>query len=109
MSAITVPGSGGNTKGRHALTGAQLEIVLRAAHCALAASGLEITPSKVNRIVRRFSKTLARARLTFHEFLTNEANRTRIALLDPELRYVLPYFDPIGEKAVNHVMHERGY
>lgn len=108
---------GGTTTGRQALTGVQLEMMLRAAHTALAQCGIDITPMKVNRIVRNFAKALARTGKTFHEFLCDEANATdaqrHLLLLNPEWAKVIAYTDPTGEKAVNNVMHSasrgRGY
>lgn len=100
--------SGGTTTRTNALTGKQLNLVLRAAHRALSANGDTISPSRVNRIVRRFSKALARADVTFHEFLTDEANRKLVVMIDPELAPILPFWrDPVGEKATNNVMRER--
>lgn len=100
-------GAGGDTTGRKALAGSQLELIIRAAHKALADSDIAITPMKTNRIVRRFEQALRRSRMTFHEFLTDEANRDRIKMKDPLLSRVLSYADPTGERAVNNVMRQR--
>jgi hypothetical protein len=101
---------GGTTKGRHALTGNQIQLVIAAAHAALAEHGEDIGPSKVTRLVRRFSKVLVRNNLTFDEFLANQAHKRRLMLTDPDLALVFAYaMDPEGEKAVNHVMRERGW
>jgi hypothetical protein len=104
---MATPRSGGTTTRSNALTGSQIELVTRAAHKALSVSGIEIGPSKVARIVRRFAKTLARSRLTFHEFLADAANRRRLLLRDPDLARVVAYLDPVGETAVNNVLRER--
>jgi hypothetical protein len=107
-SAIAPP-PGGSTTARTALTGNQIQLVIAAAHKALSASNIEIGPYKVNKIVRRFTKALVRSRLTFHEFLSDQASQRRLLLRDPELASVIAYVDPTGEKAVNHVLHQRGY
>lgn len=101
---------GGTTKGRHALTGNQMQLVIVAARTALSEHDEEIGPSKVNHLVRRFSKVLVRNDLTFDEFLSNQACKRRLMLTDPELARVFAYFmDPVGERAVNNVMTERGW
>lgn len=99
---------GGTTTGRQALTGSQMELMLRAAHHALAAADVVIGPSKVARIVRRFGVAVSRRGQTFHEFLTNEANLTpsqqRRVFANPDLARCIAYLDPTGETAVNNVM-----
>jgi hypothetical protein len=80
-----------------------------AAHRALTDSGEEISPCKVNRIVRRFAKALVRSRLTFYEFLDNKANQ-RWVRGDPVLVRTIRYCDdPTGEKAARNVDRERGW
>jgi hypothetical protein len=110
MSRSAQPRIGGTAKGRVALTGNQLQLVIAAAHKALTASDIEIGPSRVARIVRRFSKALARSHTTFDEFITAEGFQRRLKWEDPELACVFAYLmDPVGESAVNHVMKERGW
>jgi hypothetical protein len=101
---LNVPGG---TTTRNALTGQQIEMVTRAAHKALAERGEQIGPSKIARVIRRFGHALNRSRMTFHEFLCNEANRPRLLLQDPELVRVIAYLDPTGETAVNNVLRQR--
>ncbi len=98
------PRAGGTTTRDNALTGSQIQLVLRAAHAALAASGIDVGPSKVTKVVRRFSHALKRSGLTFHEFLTDQANHRRLILIDPELARVIAYADPTGETAVRNVI-----
>ncbi|ORX08074.1 hypothetical protein AWC30_03965 [Mycolicibacillus trivialis] len=82
--------------------------MVTAAHKALADADVEIGPSKVARIVRRFGRAADQHGMTFHEFLTNEANLTpaqrRSVVGHPELARVIAYADPTGETAVNRVM-----
>lgn len=99
--------TGGTTTGRDALTREQLQHVIAAAHKALVASDIEIGPSRVARLVHRFKHALRKSRMTFHEFLTDEANRDRIMMKDPELARVLSYADPTGERATNNVMRQQ--
>lgn len=100
--------TGGNTTGRQALTGSQLEAAVRAAHKVLADCGVTIGPSRVAKIVRRFSTAIARHGMTFHEFLSDEANLTSVQrhtiIGHPEWFRVIAYADPTGETAVNNVL-----
>jgi hypothetical protein len=100
--------AGGSTKSRQALTATQLNLVIAAAHKALCSLEFEVSPSKINHLVRRFSKALVRSRMTFHEFLSAQANG-RVRIADPDLVRVIAYLDTTGETAVNHVMRERGF
>lgn len=104
-SAPTLNRTGGNTTGRNALAGRQLELVIRAAHAALLdkAPDEQVSVSKVNRMVRRFSDELRRSRQTFHGFLIDEANRN-----NPIVRFIT-YNDPTGTKASRNVDRERGW
>ncbi len=91
-----------------ALTGAQLELMTRAAHTALSECDVVVGPSKVARLVRRFGKALSRNGVTFHEFLGREVRLTseqRHRLLGhPEWARVIAYSDPTGEEATNRAM-----
>lgn len=109
MSTQVVPRPPGvTTTGRPALTGSEIALVLRAAHKALAESApdAEVSPSKVNRIVRRFAKELARSGMTFGVFLDNKANQ-RWMRGDPILLCTISYLDPTGDKAARNVDRER--
>lgn len=103
--------SGGSTDTIH--TGSHIEKAIRAAHKALNSCGIDISPSKVNRIVRRFAANAKRHGLTFHEFLTDAANLTPKQrgqiLTDPDLARVIAYLDPVGEEAVSRVLAARGF
>ena len=83
------------------------ELVLRAAHAAIAASGEDVSPRKINRIVQRFWAALSRQHITFHEFLLNETARNRVYAADNGLRCLRGYLDPTGQKAVNRVMRQQ--
>lgn len=102
------PAPGGTTTGRYALTGNQLEAMTRAAHAALVECDVVVGPSKVARLVRRFSSAIAKTGVTFHEFLSGEVRLTseqRHRLLrNPDWSRAIAYCDPTGETAVNNVM-----
>jgi hypothetical protein len=107
-SAPTLNGTGGCLPRRNALTGLQLEMVISAAQRALSDEGRDITPSRVAKIVQRFTEALHGSRLGWCEFLEAKRNQ-RWLRGDPVLVRVVSYLDPTGEKAVNRVMRERGW
>ena len=102
--------SGGSTS---AEAKSQNELRVRAAHTVLLHCGVELSHSKIRRLVRRFETSVERNGWTFHEFLFNAANLTedqrRGVMCHPTLARLLSYCDPTGEQAVNHVLHQRGY
>ncbi len=86
--ATSRPPGGTTSPGNH-------ELAVRAAHKALLDCEVEISISKVNRIIRGFEKRAQREGVTFHEFLSGAANltagqRRRIAA-DPDLQRVIAY------------------
>lgn len=101
----TQPRVGEKTTGRNALTGRQLELVIRAAHAALLdkAPDEQVSISKVNRMVRRFADQLRRSRQSFYGFLSDEANRN-----NPIVHFIA-YPDPVGNEAARNVDRERGW
>ncbi|WP_245906396.1 hypothetical protein [Mycolicibacterium palauense] len=106
----TMQPPGGSTPFR---AGSHIELAIRAAHKALIDSGVEISPRKVNRIVRTFAARAKRSGTTFHQFLADAANLTdaqrRTIHGDADLARACAYLDPVGELAVNRVMRERGW
>lgn len=106
----TLQPPGGSTPTR---AGSHIELAIRAAHKALIDSGVEISPRKVNRIVRAFASRAKRTGVTFHEYLSEAANLTdaqrRNLAANPDYASSLAYLDPVGEAATNRVMRKRGY
>src|SRR6185312_452059 len=103
MSAARTHRADGSTKGRNALTGNELNLVIAAAHRALLekANEADISPCKVAKTCRRFTKMLCRSRMTFHEFLSNKANEVW-AQGDPVMLRTISYLDPTGDKAARN-------
>jgi hypothetical protein len=102
------PQPGGST----ICSGSQIELAIRAAHKALGACGVEISPRKVNRIVHRFAARAKTHGWTFHQFVSDAANlspkqRNRL-LAQPDWARVIAYLDPTGETAVNNVLRHGG-
>lgn len=99
---------GGSTPSR---TGSHIELAIRAAHRVMLDCGVQVSPRKVNRIIRQFDQTSRRHGHSFHEFLTNQANMPTAAVrkmfAHPEWAPVIAYCDPTGETAVNNVMRGR--
>jgi len=100
--------SGGSTTRKNlALTGRQIEALVRAANQAVIDHDLKIGPAKVNRLIRRFVHHLNKSGMGLREFLADTACQRKLRLVDPELAYMLTYLDPTGELAVNRVLHQR--
>ena len=106
----TLQPTGGSTPTR---AGSHIELTIIAAHKALLDSGVQISPRKVNRIDRGIARLARRNKVTFHEYLSSEAeltDRQRRALAShPDLAGCIAYLDPTGETAVNRVMRKRGH
>lgn len=101
--------AGGSTKGRNALTGNELELVITAAHRALLdyAPKNDVSPCKVAKMVRQFAKHLKRSGMTFGVFLSNRGNQ-RWMQGDPVMNLVWEWaFDPTGNKAARNVDRDR--
>lgn len=86
----------------------RIDKVIRAAHKALAESGVQMSPRRVNKIVRRFAMNARKHGVSFHEYLSVEANlspaQRRSIEANPDLQRVTAYRDKTGEDAVNNVM-----
>ncbi|WP_231969251.1 hypothetical protein [Mycobacterium sp. E735] len=104
---ITKPQSGGTTS---AEARSQTQHAIRATHAILANLGVEMSPSRVSRIVRQYEARVMHNGWTFLDFLTNKlqlsAQQRRRMLADPEMARVTAYLDPTGETAVNHVLRQ---
>jgi hypothetical protein len=101
-AATPHPRSGGSTSA---------EALIRHAQKLLCNSGIEMSASKVSRLVRDFRRRVESEDFSFGEFLVNTAKLTaeqrRRVLADPELACLLAYPDPTGEKAARNVDRER--
>src|SRR5258705_10132535 len=89
-SAQSRNGTGGCPPRRNALTGLQLEMVISAAQRALTDGGRDITPTRVAKIVQRFTEALRRSRLGWCEFLEAKRNQ-RWLRGDPVLVRTITY------------------
>jgi hypothetical protein len=94
-------------------TEAQTQTLCRHAHVIAAAAGIDIGPSKVSKLVRRYEAQVAHNGWAFWEYVANclllTAEQRAQVVVDPELSRVISYLDRTGEDAVRHVMRERGY
>jgi hypothetical protein len=104
------PRSGGTTS---AEAKSPTEQAIRAAHAILGSNGLEMSPSKISRLVRRFAFRVENNGWSFFEFFTNAirltADQRRQAIADPDVRVFAYWWDPTGEDAATHVDRERGW
>ena len=107
MNAPATPASGSTTS-RKALTGDELNLIIKAAHRALLdkANEADVSPCKIAKTCRRFAKMLCRSRMTFHEFLADKANQVW-AQGDPVMVRTISYLDPTGDRAARNVDRER--
>jgi hypothetical protein len=94
-------------------TEATTQTLCRHAHVIAAAAGIDIGPSKVSKLVRRYEAQVAHNGWAFWEYVANclllTAEQRAQVVVDPELSRVISYLDRTGEDAVRHVMRERGY
>lgn len=83
------------------------ETLIRHAHKLLGNCGIDMSPSKVTRIVRDYKRRVEANGFSFEAFLVNSVELTvqeRMKMLsDPEIARVISYADPTGELAVNNV------
>ena len=105
------PQASGGSTGTEAKS--QVELAIRAAHKALNDCGVQISPRKVNRIVRKFAVRAKRDGWTFHQFLSGEANlqpeQRRRLLASQEFARCIAYLDPVGDRAARDVDREKGW
>lgn len=89
------------------------EALIREAHFWIERWGIQLSPSKVSRLVREYKHRVEQNGFPFLTFLVNTvqlttAQRAR-AKLDPEIARVINYADKTGELAVNNVLRRRGF
>jgi hypothetical protein len=86
------------------------EALIKHAQKLLCSSGIEMSPSKVSRLVREFRHRVEIEGFSFGAFLLNTVQMTaeqrRRALANPEIARVISYADPTGERAVNNVLRD---
>jgi hypothetical protein len=78
----------------------------------LANCGIEMSPSKVSRLVREYRNRVETNGFSFEAFLLNtvqlSAQQRRQALANPDIARAISYSDPTGETAVNNVLRGGG-
>jgi hypothetical protein len=88
------------------------ETLIKHAHKLLCACGIQMSPSKVSRLVREYRHRVERNGFPFEAFLVNSvqltAQQRRQPLANPDIARVIAYADPTGETAVNNVMRVAG-
>jgi hypothetical protein len=94
-------------------TEANTQTLCRHAHVIAAAAGIDIGPSKVSKLVRRYEAQVSHNGWAFWDYVANclllTAEQRAQVVVDPEVSRVISYLDNTGEEAVRHVMRERGY
>jgi hypothetical protein len=87
------------------------EDLARIAHAVLDNCGLDMSRSKVSRLIRTFQARVAGNGWSFFDFLANsiqlDAEHRRQLLHTPDVARVISYADPTGETAVRNVLRHR--
>ena len=104
-AAAVVATSTGNWDG-----GPQRDRLIAAAHTVLSNCGVELSFTKVRRMVQNYERRAQRYGFDFGKFIANQvvlSEHQRRVVAD-ELRRVTAYVDTTGERAVNNVMRGGG-
>lgn len=83
-----------------------VEAAVRMAHSILAAAGVQLSPSKVNRLARDFVRTDPPC--TFRTYLSRNVAAVRSLPALPARRGAVEWLDPTGETAVHNVLRAGG-
>jgi hypothetical protein len=100
-AAAIVATSTGNWDG-----GPQRDRLITAAHAVLSNCGVELSFTKVRRMVQNYERRAQRYGFDFGKFIANQvvmSEHQRRVVAD-ELRKVTAHVDPTGEAAVNRVL-----
>ena len=99
--AVIVATSTGNWNG-----GPQRDRLIAAAHAVLSDCGVQISWTKVRRMVQLYERQALRYGYDFGRFIAAQAevSETQRKVVADELRKVTAYADPVGEAAVNRVL-----
>jgi len=104
-AAAIVATSTGNWDG-----GPQRDRLITAAHAVLSNCGVELSSTKVRRMVQNYERRAQRYGLDFGKFIANQvvmSEHQRRVVAD-ELRKVTAYVDSTGERAVRNVLRDQG-
>jgi hypothetical protein len=108
--ATATPTSGGIMS---TVATAQTQTLCRHAHVIAAAAGIDLGPSKVSKLVRRYEHQVADNGWRFWDFIANQllltADQRSRVLADPDAYRTISYLDRVGEDAVRNVIRRRGY
>ncbi len=86
--------------------GPERDRLITAAHAVLSNCGVELSFTKVRRMVQNYERRAQRYGFDFGKFIANQivmSEHQRRVVAD-ELRNVTAYRDPVGEQAVNRVL-----
>jgi len=86
--------------------GPERDRLITAAHAVLSNCGVELSSTKVRRMVQNYERRAQRYGFEFGKFIANQvvmSEHQRRVVAD-ELRRVTAYVDPVGETAVNRVL-----
>ena len=100
-AAAVVATSTGNWNG-----GPQRDRLIVTAHAALSDRGVQMSRSKVRRMVQLYERQAQRYGYDFGRFIAQQVEMSELQrrVAADELRKVTAYVDPTGESAVNNVV-----
>ncbi len=102
--AVVVATSTGNWDG-----GPQRDWLIAAAHTVLSNCGVQMSWTKVRRMVQNYERRVQRYGFDFDDYIaTQVASEMQRRVGADELRRVTAYVDPVGEQAVNNVLKDQG-
>jgi len=104
-AAAVVATSTGNWDG-----GPQRDRLIAAAHTVLSNCGVQMSCTRVRRMVQMYERRAQRYGFDVGKFIANQvvmSEHQRRVVAD-ELRKVTAHVDPVGEQAVNNVRKDRG-
>jgi len=90
--------------------GPQRDRLIAAAHAALANRGVQMSASKVRRMVQMYEHQAQRYGFDFGRCIATQVavSETQRKVIADELRKVVSYADPVGERAVSNVLKDQG-
>ena len=90
--------------------GPERDRLITAAHAVLSNCGVELSFTKVRRMVQNYERRAQRYGFDFGKFIANQvvmSEHQRRVVAD-ELRKVTAHVDPVGEQAVSNVLRDQG-
>jgi len=90
--------------------GPQRDRLIAAAHTEVANRGVQMSSSKVRRMVQMYERQAQRYGYDFGRFIDSQVvvSETQRKVIADEMGRVTAYPDPVGERAVSNVLKDQG-